>query len=208
MSQGFMDGKHTPRVTGPNFHYVFEDALHTRNEAVQDPLKERNWDARFQVSASTSNHHYHENYREYFDAPKPIDHFTQERFAPLGVGTSPSNFQSATQAHQQRNDKSINSRITGTTYRRPRTVGSNRRGTASKNKYSSRPPFSTAADLESGWNGRFGVTVSALNHQLHDCQREYFDIVKTLVGEKDRHARAQRGGVSTVNSRCVACSTI
>ena len=60
-----------PRLTGPNFHYVYDDARVVRGGLPVNPVKEENWDARHQITASTSNYDYHENYKEYFDSPKP-----------------------------------------------------------------------------------------------------------------------------------------
>jgi hypothetical protein len=38
---------------------------------------EMGWDGRSHVCGANSNYDYHENFREYFDSPKPIDLFTQ-----------------------------------------------------------------------------------------------------------------------------------
>ena len=190
---------------------------------------ERGWDARSHVCAS-SNFECHENYREHFDSPKPIDLFTQERFTPASIGTNRSNFSSSSQSYRQQHDKSLVSKMTGTAYiktehrrspkhnltkpwSRPKSTPAQ-----SRNQRTKSPHFveSTCSDparkgntskaiakidvaLERGWDGRFSMTTSLHNHQLHDCQREYFDVPR----QQDAYTQARPGypGVATTNSR-------
>ena len=54
-------------------------------------------------------------------------------------------------------------------------------------------------ELERGWDSRFSMTTSLHNHQLHDCQREYFDVPQQS-GENTQQRPAYTG-VATTNSR-------
>lgn len=56
--------------------------------------------------------------------------------------------------------------------------------------------------LERGWDARFSMTTSLHNHQLHDCQREYFDIPRS----QDEYTQPRRAypGVATTNSRFIS----